>query len=158
MDPPGVEDESDKWGFITRLEHLDDVNSPFSLYKRGEVEHFKLETDAVGLGTTTQQNTVVGRILQALERVGSSKERKETRSRETFVLCDPMTKEPVSKVAELDEDGKPKFDRAGNTIYKYNDYWFVLNAKFVWKDAPERPRASRFAGMFMPIRAPKKSE
>ncbi len=151
MDPAGVEDESDKWGFVTRLEHLGDVNSPFGdvnspfrLYKRGEVEHFKLDKGAVSWGTTTQQNTVVGRILQALERVGGSKGKRETRSRETFVLCDPMTKEVVSKVAELDEDGKPKTDRAGNVVYKDNDYWFVLNAKFIWKDAPERPRASRF--------------
>ena len=154
MDPPGVEDDPDRWGFVTRLKHLDDVNSPFTLYyKRGVLEHFKLGTGAVSWGTTTQQNTVVGKILQALEKVGSSKERKETMSRETFVLCDPMTKEVVSKVAELDEDGKPKTDRAGNVIYKVNDNWFVLNAKFIWKDAPERPRASRFPGMFMPSRS-----
>ncbi len=45
MDPPGVEDKPDKWGFVTRLLHLDEIvdgNSPFKLYKKAEVEHFKL--------------------------------------------------------------------------------------------------------------------
>ena len=51
------------------------------------------------------------------------------------VLVDPMTKEIISKVAELDEDGTEKIER-GKVVYKVNDHWFILNAKFVWKDAP----------------------
>jgi len=141
MDPPGVGGDESKWGFVTRLEHLDDVNSPFMLYKKTEVVHFKLETDAVGLDAKTRQNPAVERILQALEREGSSERREVNMRRETFVLRDPMTKEVVSKVAERDEDGKVKTDRAGNIAYKVNDYWFVLNAKFIWRDAPKRPRA-----------------
>ena len=41
----------------------------------------------------------------------------------------------ISKVAELDEDGTEKIER-GKVVYKVNDHWFILNAKFVWKDAP----------------------
>jgi len=163
MDPAGVEDDPDGWGFITRLKHLGDVNSPFGdvnspstfrLYKRGEVAHFKLETDAVGLDAKTRQNPAVERILQGFEREVSSRERKETVSRETYFLRDPMTKEIVSKVAERDEDGKVKTDRAGNVVYKVNDHWFVLNAKFIWKDAPKRSRSSLTPWMSMSSRAP----
>ncbi len=142
MDPPGVGGDESEWGFVTRLEHLDDVNSPFMLYKKTEVEHFKLDTDPVSWDPKTRQNPAVERILQALEREGSSERREVNMRRETFVLRDPMTKEVVSKVAERDEDGKVKTDRAGNIVYKVNDYWFVLNAKFIWEDAPKRPRAS----------------
>jgi type IV pilus assembly protein PilM len=155
MDPAGVENDPDRWGFVTRLKHLGDVNSPFGdvnspfrLYnKRGEVEHFKLDTDPVGLGTTARQNPVVDRILQALEREGGFDRRGDVTSRRVLVLRDPMTKEIVSKVAALDKDGKIKTDRAGKIIYKPNDYWFVLNAKFIWKDAPKRPRSSRMPWM-----------
>jgi len=81
MDPAGVENAPDRWGFVTRLKHLGDVNSPFGdvnspfrLYKRGEVEHFKLDKDPVGLEAKTRQNPAVERILLALERECSSKE------------------------------------------------------------------------------------
>jgi len=50
-------------------------------------------------------------------------------------LIDPMTKEIISKVAELDEDGKEKLDGRGIV----NDHWFILNVKFAWKDAPAPP-------------------
>jgi hypothetical protein len=54
------------------------------------------------------------------------------------VLIDPMTREVINDVAEL-EEGKEKLDRSGNVIYKANDHWFVLNAKFIWKNAPAKP-------------------
>ena len=50
MDPAGVEDEPDRWGFITRLANLDtivDGNSPFELYNRADARHFKLEVGEV---------------------------------------------------------------------------------------------------------------
>ncbi len=61
------------------------------------------------------------------------------------VLIDPMTKEVISRVSDLDEFGKPKLDFSDKPVYKVNDYWFILNAKFVWKDAPkvEQPVAAQ---------------
>ena len=42
-----MEGDKSKWGFITRLLHLDEIvpdgNSPFELYKKADIEHFKLE-------------------------------------------------------------------------------------------------------------------
>ena len=53
-------------------------------------------------------------------------------------MIDPMTKEIISKVAQLDEDGKEKFDNRGEVIYEVNDHWFILDVKFIWKDAPKK--------------------
>ena len=51
------------------------------------------------------------------------------------ILIDPLTKEIMCKVTELDENGKEKFYQ-GKTVPLTNDYWFVINLKFVWEDAP----------------------
>jgi hypothetical protein len=55
-----------------------------------------------------------------------------------WALIDPMTNEIISKVAEMDETGKQRLYR-GKPVFKVNDHWFVLKAKFVWKNAPEPP-------------------
>jgi len=136
MDPAGVEGKPDKWGFVTLLLHLDDivkdVNSPFKLYKKAEVEHFKLELGEVGLGV--EMPTGIGVEDVRFEKAARLMPGEIAGGEQ--VLIDPMTKEVVSKVSDLDEFGKPKLDRSGKPVYKVNDYWFILNAKFVWKDAP----------------------
>jgi hypothetical protein len=38
----------------------------------------------------------------------------------------------------LDIYGKEKVNRKGEPVYEINDHWFVLNAKFVWNDAPKQ--------------------
>jgi hypothetical protein len=53
-----------------------------------------------------------------------------------------MTKEVIGKVVELDENGKEKRDRYGNTVYKTNDHWFKLDVKFVWKETPKEAKSS----------------
>jgi hypothetical protein len=52
-----------------------------------------------------------------------------------------MTKEIISRVAELDEYGGEEIDRSGNVVYKVNDHWFRLDVKFVWRDAPKPEKA-----------------
>ena len=128
MDPPGVEGEPDKWGIVTRLLHLDDIvdgNSPFELFKRADIQHFKLEIGEVGWDV--EMPVGIG-----IEEVRSDKTKKE----EERILIDPMTKEIICKVPELDDSGKEKIDRTGEIVYKVNDHWFRLDAKFIWKDAP----------------------
>ncbi len=161
MDPAGVQDHPDKWGFITRLTHLEtivDGNSPFKLYKKTEDKHFKLETGEVEAreersSDTTNILTGIGVEDIRFEKTRMTRGRmargRMTRARMTRevgreergmrVLIDPMTKEIISKVAELDEDGKEKLDGRGKPIYTVNDYWFILNVKFLWKDAPAPP-------------------
>jgi len=132
MDPAGVEGDPNKWGVVTRLLHLDDIvdgKNPFELYRKTEIEHFKLETSEVDL--EAEMPAGIG-----LEDTKSEKaaERKDSVER---VLIDPMTKEIISKVAELDEGGRKKIDRSGKVVYKANDHWFKLDVKFIWKDAPK---------------------
>jgi len=134
MDPAGVEDDQNRWGVVTRLLHLDDIvdgNSPFELYERTKIEHCRLETGEVDWGA----DMPVG--IGVVEDVGFGKAGKVRRGvgGKPF-LIDPQTREVISKVAELDEHGTEKIDRMGNVVYEVNDHWFVLNVKFVWKDAP----------------------
>jgi len=135
MDPAGVEGDPNKWGVITRLLHLDDIvdgRNPFELYRKTEIEHFKLETGEVDL--EAEMPAGIG-----LEDIGFEKaaEREDGDER---VLIDPMTKEIISKVAKLDEDGRKKIDRSGKVVYKANDHWFKLDVKFIWKDAPKETK------------------
>ncbi len=160
MDPAGVEDKPDRWGFITRLAHLDDIvdgNSPFTLYKKtGGDKHFKLKTDDVeppevlSSSDTTNIFRGIGVVEIRYEKMRTTRVGTSGRIMEMSdsmdeamvgvkVLIDPMTKEIISRVAEMDEDGKPKLDSRGKPIYTVNDSWFVLNIKFAWKDAPKPP-------------------
>lgn len=131
MDPAGVENDLNKWGVVTRLLHLDDIvdgNSPFKLYRKAEIEHFKLETGEVDLDA--KMPVGVG--------IEDAKSKKSTREEiDEQILIDPMTKEIISRVAELDEYGGEEIDRSGNVVYKVNDHWFRLDVKFAWRDAPE---------------------
>ncbi len=143
MDPVGVEGDPNKWGVVTRLLHLDDIvnwKNPFELYRKAKVEHFKLETGEVDLDS---DDMPAGIGLEDIEfekakrvEYGDDKER---------ILIDPMTREIISKVPELDEKGKKKTDRAGKVVYKSNDHWFKLDVKFVWKDAPKEVKVAGVA-------------
>jgi hypothetical protein len=129
-----VEGDPNKWGVITRLLHLDDIvdwKNPFELYKKAEIEHFKLETGEVDLEAAMPAGI-------GLEDTKFEKAKKAERGdSDERILIDPMTKEIISKVAELDEKGKKKTDRSGKVVYKGNDHWFKLDVKFIWKDAPK---------------------
>jgi type IV pilus assembly protein PilM len=157
LDPPLVKDDPSKWGLITRLTHLDDMvdgNSPFKLYKKTEAKHIELRSGPVearegligsetqnifrGIGVEDIKFERVGMIGARAIRVGMMGQTEDGRIG-VPVLIDPMTKEIISKVAELDEDWKEKLDSSGKPIYTVNDYWFTLNVKFAWKDAPKPP-------------------
>jgi len=131
MDPAGVENDPNKWGVVTRLLHLDDIvdgNSPFKLYRKAEIEHFKLETGEVAWDAKMP-------VGVGIEDTKSKKSRRDEIDEQ--ILIDPMTKEIISRVAELDKYGGEEIDRSGNVVYKVNDHWFRLDVKFAWRDAPE---------------------
>ena len=135
IDPAGVEDDQDKWGIVTRLLHLDDFvdgNSPFEVYNKTDPNQFSIDLGEVdrevempvGIGVTDTRYRPVP--------AGSSPE-----DGAEWILVDPMTKETISKVAEWEENGSKKLDRRGQQVFTVNDHWFVLNVKFLWRDAPE---------------------
>ena len=146
LDPARVENQPDKWGVITRLLHLDDIvdgNSPFELYKRTDVKHCKLGTGQVDFDAEMPPG--IGLVDT---KVGKKSGREEESKQ---ILIDPMTKEIISRVAELDENGREKLGRDGDVVYKVNDHWFTLDVKFVWKDAP-KPQQQQQQQQPLPMR------
>jgi type IV pilus assembly protein PilM len=150
IDPPNVEEAPDKWGFITRLEHLDDIaenaNSPFELYKKEDPEQFGLEIKEVTLDGEMPEG--IGIWEELIDETTQAGPRSVATTR-NWILIDPMTRETINKESMLDEDGKPILYR-GQPVYKVNDHWFVLNVKFKWRDAPEppaQPKISQYGGM-----------
>jgi type IV pilus assembly protein PilM len=152
VDPHDVENQPDKWGFVTRLAHLDDIaedaNSPFKLYKKEDHEQFNLEIKEVTMDGEMPEGIGVWKELIDESAPTGPMSRSSALTR-NWILIDPMTGETINKETVLNEDGKPKLFR-GQPVYQVNDHWFVLNAKFVWKDAPEPPKqavTSRYGTM-----------
>jgi len=142
LDPHGVENQREKWGFVTRLANLDaldpDANSPFQLYEKTDPEQFKLEIKEVSLlDAQMTPPEGIGIWQEQIPKAGTTGPRGGTTIE--WALADPMTNEIISKIAEKDETGKQRLDRAGKPLFKVNDHWFWLNAKFVWKNAPPPP-------------------
>jgi len=139
IDPPNVEQTPDEWGFITRLAHLDDIagdaDSPFELYKKEDSEQFSLEIKEVTLDGEMPEG--IGIWEELIDETTQTGPRSAATTR-NWILIDPMTRETISKESVLNENGKPRLYQ-GKPVYKVNDHWFVLNAKFIWKDAPEPP-------------------
>ena len=151
IDPHSVENRQDKWGFVTRLAHLDDIvegaNSPFELYKKEDPEQFKLEIKEVAVDGEMMPEGIgiweelIGETARTGSSMGVLKRNR--------ILIDPMTRETICKISVVDGDGKPILYR-GQPVFKVNDHWFVLNAKFIWRDAPEppaQPVTSQYGGM-----------
>jgi type IV pilus assembly protein PilM len=150
IDPHGVEDRRDKWGFVTRLAHLDDiedVNGPFELYEKEDPNHFNLEIKQVNWDEEMPAGIGVQEI-----RYKTTATRPDPTDKGQWFLIDPMTKEIINTVPELDENGKQRIYQ-GKPVVKVNDHWFVLNFKFIWRHAPEPPeQAAPTSRRGMPMR------
>ena len=138
INPHGVDGEQDKWGIVTRLLHLDDFvadgNSPFELYKITDPEQFKLEIGEVSFEAEIPAGIGVTDVRYKPQSTSTASSQQDTGE---WILVDPMTKEVISKIAEWEANGRAKLDRNGLPVHTVNDHWFVLNVKFVWRDAPE---------------------
>jgi type IV pilus assembly protein PilM len=157
LDPPNVKDTPAKWGFVTRLENLKqflglDVNSPFEIYTK-DADHFKLETgpadpdgevpmgvgqwkfvpDPPAPGTTPTTGSMYGYGM------GSPQNG-------TWILVDPMTGELVSAEPVKDQYGNPALDNLGKPKKIVHDYWFKLQFKILWKEAPKSATPAPGAG------------
>jgi type IV pilus assembly protein PilM len=153
LDPIGVEQDPSRWGFVTRIEHLDqflglDPNStPFELYSRN-VEHFVFEKGVVdleqelpaGIGEVEViPDPVAARAgVTATPGLGSPLSG-------TQVLVDPMTRELISAKPIMDQYNHPVLDATGKPRLQENDHWFTLQFKLLWKKAPEQAGAATSA-------------
>ena len=147
MDPAGVGNDKGKWGVVTRMMNLNEMfdgNSPFQLFFKDKVEHFRRET---GLVDTADGRMPAGIGIPQIKLRGSADEqqsetvrggrgRADTSERVTSeqVLVDPLTKEEMSKTFDLDEKGRKKYDTFAQPVFIERDRWFRIKAKFLWKD------------------------
>ncbi|MBM4025922.1 MAG: type IV pilus assembly protein PilM [Planctomycetes bacterium] len=157
LDPPNVRDTPAKWGFVTRLENLKqflnlDVNSPFEMYDKGAA-NFKLDKGPVDLELEIPQGVGQWHFIPdppvpgaapavATYAMGMGPQGG------TWILIDPMTKEPISADPVKDQHGNLAYDATGKTRKTVRDFWFRLQFKLVWKEAPAS--AAPAAGGMMP--------
>ncbi len=130
---PDVKSSSDAWGFLTRLDNLDELtnsNSPFELFNKRDSMDCKIELKEIDLDQGLPPAGIGIEDTREVNEGGTN-----DNVIEEDILIDPLTKEIICTVAELDENGKEK-SYFGRTQYQANDHWFVINLKFVWKDAP----------------------
>jgi len=167
LEPAGVTADRSRWGFITRLIHLDKVipGCRFELFAKNSSSHFKYKSGDVIIGDD-EMPVIVG-IREEIERVSKELEKPEASSRGSTrrtvgeradrieveeVLIDPLTGEETSRVVdiwtqdEIDAGNAPEDARAGDIKfdpltgkkeYIMRDTWFRIQAKFLWKNAPD---------------------
>jgi hypothetical protein len=141
LDPyKNVGDNQESWGVVTRLLHLDDFvdgNSPFEVFKKTDPNQFSLQIGEVNRDEQMPAGIGVTDIRYKPIPPGSTKQGEGWE----YILIDPMTEETISRVKEWDENGRPILDSRGEQVVTVNDHWFVLNVKFVWRNAPESVKA-----------------
>ena len=146
LEPLGVENDPTRWGFVTRLMHLNDVgdgDSPFELHGKADMQHFNLKI--VEVGGDEDMPIGIG-VLGAESDMAKAAGTVSVKGVNKEMWRDPMTNEIISKFVEVDDDGKPKIDRYGKQIVAINDHWFRLDAKFVWRNAPDEVKGVGTAG------------
>lgn len=138
LDPVGAENNPEKWGFITRLMHLEEIadgNSPFLLFGKTDPQHFNCSTGVVSLDSKNIKTPANIGVLKKGAIAVSSKSSQNYKSAD--ILVDSMTGEVISQQVRLNEEGQPAYDKRGNILYDEHDHWFILKAKFIWKGRPK---------------------
>lgn len=137
----------------TGLVDLKDTNMPAGIGLQKKVE--RVPAAIVQQNASRRENMMMGDMYEG----GFTGERGATGPEfitEEDVLFDPMTGEEISKVYDIitqkDLDANPalttkdlgrrKTSSFGEVQYITRDYWFRIQAKFVWKEAPQDPMES----------------
>ncbi|MBU1259724.1 MAG: pilus assembly protein PilM [Planctomycetes bacterium] len=141
MDPAGVGNDKSRWGVITRMMNLNELfdgNSPFQLFSKGEIEHFRVETGVVDIADARMPAGIgILRIKPESEYKGGGHAGQTNTSdiaASGQVLVDPLTEEEINKTVALDEKGRGKYDAFGQPVYIERDKWFRIRAKFLWEN------------------------
>jgi hypothetical protein len=160
LDPPNVKDNQKQWGFLTRLEYLKkflnlDVNSPYAIYPTDsatgvalkEAPHYKLETGPVDLDTDipkgvgewlfTPDPPAPGTMQTGAAAFGAGYGAGMAQQTGTWTLIDPMTKELISADPVKDARGSILYDATNKAKKTIHDYWFKLQFKILWNEAPK---------------------
>ncbi len=150
LDPTSVADDTDKWGFVTRLMHMGDAdpNAPFVLYNKTDPDHFSPpKTGEVDIGSTMPVG--IGILADAAEYASGG----DSRITDAQVLIDPMTKEVISKPysGTTPAPGRTYRSPAPGTAPstgQARDHWFSLDMKFLWNDGPKAEQSAGSTNMF----------
>ena len=151
LDPPGVENQPEKWGLVTRLLHIgkaDDPNDPnepgygtFYLYKKGEKDQFKLEKEFIDAEKFFPKGVGVAKDDDIAAQMAMGVSNLEV------MLVDPLTREEICRTPSLNESGKPRTNRKGEPIMDNNDQWFILKFKLAWNEGPVEEDSGAAMGM-----------
>ncbi len=139
--PPNVENNPDKWGFMTRMNNLDifvDPNCPLHLYST-EAEQLRFKTEVVDYDTAPLG---VGEVDTIPDETAPSGRRGDriTALQGIEILVDPLTRERINAEPEVDSKGNTRKTAAAGTKYaKIHDHWFELSFKLKWDLATEIP-------------------
>jgi len=144
LDPTGVEDKPELWGFVTRLDHIDefvDANSPYELFSK-DAQHFRLEKGAVDLDTDVPIGVGASEIIpdeSATTKSGGSRAPAMMMgyNQGLEILVDPVTRERIDAEPLLDRNGNVLRDALDKPRLKMRDSWFQLDFKLKWEHAPE---------------------
>ncbi|PKL45295.1 MAG: hypothetical protein CVV39_08120 [Planctomycetes bacterium HGW-Planctomycetes-1] len=142
MDPAGVGNDKSRWGIITRMMNLNEIfdgNSPFQLFAKEKVEHFRIETGPVDISDVRMPAGIgVLRIKsESLYESGGYAGQADTSATTVAtrqILVDPLTEEEIHKTVALDEKGRIKYDVFGQPLAIERDKWFRIRAKFLWTE------------------------
>ncbi len=165
LDPPNVKDTPNKWGFVTRLENLKqflhlDVNSPFEVFDKGGTQFILTKGPAdpdtdipTGIG---EWQFVPDPVAPGTTATGTAGMYGMSMGPQngTWILVDPMTKEIISAEPVKDQYGNLAYDNTGKPQKKVHDYWFRLQFKMKWKDAPKSAAPSGLTPAASPMAVP----
>ena len=139
LDPSGVDNEPDRWGFVTRMMHLsdkedpNDPNKPLALYKKETDTHFVLKKGAVSSADKDMPYGIGVPEDEDADMFGMGMS-----TNEDVTLLDPLTKEVISSYPKKDGMGREMINRLSKEpVMVINDNWFVLKFKLKWHDAPK---------------------
>ncbi|MBW8035857.1 MAG: type IV pilus assembly protein PilM [Planctomycetes bacterium] len=132
LDPSGVGTDQSKWGFVTRLQNLDQIfkNCQFELFKREEIEHFIQKTGEVDLNATEIPGGI-GTVKEFIRVVIDTPDNPVASGRRPMYnmrgmhtldriqiemgLIDPLTKEEIAKTLDFrtqeEIDNDPSIDQ-----------------------------------------------
>jgi hypothetical protein len=153
VDPPNVASDPSKWGFVTRMAHLDavtDSNCPFELYSQ-DADQFRFEhavieweTTPVGIGEIEFVPDKVQPTGRAPAMAGMGMGMGAVPGEE--ILVDPVTRERIDAEPVTDMEGKPRVDLLGNKVLTVHDSWFQLDFKLKWDHAPKTESTTSSTG------------
>jgi len=152
LDPAGVEDKPDQWGFVTRLDYIDafvDANSPYEMYSK-DAQHFRLEKGPIDLAGDVPIGIGASEFIPEegpqTRGAAAAPAMMSGYNQGIEILVDPVTRERIDAEPLKDNYGNVLLDALGKERLITRDSWFQLDFKLKWDHAPEIDSGTSKAG------------